>query len=98
MNEIKVNVDQFEMVSKKFESAANRCSNIQKQIESSTNALLDCWEGESKSAFEHEYGILKQDMCNYSEVLKYIEEEIRDIGNKFKEADTFLERQILNRD
>lgn len=95
MGEINVNVEGLRSTAAKFISAANRCTQMKTQIETSTNETMSQWVGNGKNAFEMEFQIMCKNMSTYSDALKDISGEFTAIAQGFEDRDSLLNTDIL---
>ena len=94
MGQIKVNVNEFRSVAKKFVSASEHCTRVQEQLKTASDDLLNNWAGKSREAFNNEYKTLYKNMYNYKDVLQAIAQDLNDIAARFEEADGELKDRI----
>ena len=96
MPQIKVNVNEFVTVAKKFSNAADSCTKIQEKLKNVTDDVLAAnWNGKSKTEFINEFKTLYKNMYNYRDILLCISKDLTDVASRFNETDTTLGNMIL---
>lgn len=87
INDMKVNLDDLEKTSEDFEQAKKEMEMIVSKLSKSMKRLQDNWVDASHERFFQYYRDWDRHMGGVAEVLSTIAEELKAIGERYREAD-----------
>ncbi|GEM_PF-2979949 len=94
----RINTDAFNDVMTAMDEAINSFSTVRENVESSTESLLDNWDGEARDSFKDAWDTLKLYMSNENDMLEVMREDLESIKTAYLQWDEEMSNTLQGED